>query len=230
MPVAQAVSQAFCVGRGPRSSFENGAECGPPCQGGFAGSPRSPLSNAAARSAIATLCRVEPAAFALRRAHPLDVFVVGNRGLGGHQPATGIVLHAQHIRQLDPFDRVPSNGPTPKVHGFRVQAEHQRGQAGGHQALEVVRGGPKLRQASEQNLTSDQFMARLLRQVNPPANHARLAGQVLFNCLCSSHLDQAAQRAVTVLTRSPNALAVAMSPGTISSGEESEGDAVIKPA
>ena len=159
MPVAQAVSQAFCVGRGPRSSFENGAECGPPCQGGFAGGPPSPLSNAAARSAIDALCRVEPAAFAMRRAHPLDVFVAGNRGVGRHQPAIGIVPHAQHILQFDPFDRDPSNGQIPKVHGFRVQAEHQRVQAGDRS------GGPRLRQASEQNFTSAQFLAQLLHQV-----------------------------------------------------------------
>ena len=138
MLVSQAVNQAFCFVPGSRSSFENGAECDPPSQGGFAGGPPSPLSAAEDRSAIAALCRVEPAAFATRRARLLDVFVAGNRRLRRHQPATGIVHPAQLIRQRDPFDRVPSNGEVPKVHDFRVQAEHQRVQAGDHQARDVV--------------------------------------------------------------------------------------------
>mmetsp|Transcript_50960 Transcript_50960/g.119506 ORF Transcript_50960/g.119506 Transcript_50960/m.119506 type:complete len:550 (-) Transcript_50960:44-1693(-) len=83
------------------------------------------------------LGRVVAAALAMR-AHALDVFAGGDIGLAAHQAAVGVLAHAQGVGQFHPLDRIHVHREIPGVHLAGLHAQHQRIQAGDHQALDVI--------------------------------------------------------------------------------------------
>ena len=53
-------------------------------------------------------------------------------------PAVGELAHADRVRRLHPFDRVPVDGEVPQVHLRRIDPREKCEVAGHHQPLDVV--------------------------------------------------------------------------------------------
>ena len=97
-----------------------------------------PVQGRKRAGAVATALRgVVTAALAVR-AHALDVLAGGDIGLASHHAAIGVLAHAQGVGQLHPFHGINIDRQVPGVHLPGLHTEHQRVQAGDHQALDVI--------------------------------------------------------------------------------------------
>jgi spermidine synthase len=109
-----------------------------PGQRRFMARQEVPVQRGERAGAFAAALRGVVAAARAERAHALDVLPGGDVGLAAHHAAIGVLAHAEGIGQLDPFHGVDVHRQVPGVNLLGLHTQHQRVQAGDHQALDVV--------------------------------------------------------------------------------------------
>ena len=55
-------------------------------------------------------------------AHALNVAATGDVRFGRHAPAVGVLAHAEHVWEFNPFDRINIHGEIPLVYLLRLHA------------------------------------------------------------------------------------------------------------